>query len=63
VVVISHRVSALAALDKALVLYKGEMLAFGPRDDVLAHLAGSKKTAKSDASSHAQPTAKQDCVA
>ena len=63
VVVISHRVSALAALDKALVLFKGEMLAFGPRDDVLAHLAGSKKTAKSDAGSHAQPTAKQDCVA
>ena len=63
VVVISHRVSALAALDKALVLYKGEMLAFGPRDDVLAHLAGSKKTVKSDAGSHAQATAQQDCVA
>jgi PrtD family type I secretion system ABC transporter len=63
VVVISHRVSALAALDKALVLYKGEMLAFGPRDDVLAHLAGSKKTAKSDAGSHTQVTAQPDCVA
>ena len=63
VIVISHRVSALAALDKALVLYKGEMLAFGPRDDVLAHLAGSKKTAKSDAGSHTQATAQQDCVA
>jgi ABC-type protease/lipase transport system fused ATPase/permease subunit len=63
VVVISHRVSALAALDKALVLYKGEMLAFGPRDDVLAHLAGSKKAANSDAGSPAQATAQQDCVA
>jgi PrtD family type I secretion system ABC transporter len=63
VVVISHRVSALAALDKALVLYKGEMLAFGPRDDVLAHLAGSKKTADCGAGSHAQATAQQDCVA
>ena len=45
VVVISHRVSALAALDKALVLYKGDMLAFGPRDEVLAQLAGATKTA------------------
>ena len=63
VVVISHRVSALATLDKALVLYKGEMLAFGPRDEVLAHLAGSKQAAKSDAGSHAEASAKQDCVA
>jgi ATP-binding cassette, subfamily C, bacterial PrsD len=40
VVVISHRVSALAALDMALVLHNGETLAFGARDEVIARLAG-----------------------
>ena len=60
VVVISHRVSALAALDKALVLYKGDMLAFGPRDEVLAHLAGPKGTAKP---AETVPTPRQDCAA
>ncbi len=60
VIVISHRVSALAALDKALVLYKGETLAFGPRDEVLAQLPGPKETAKP---AETAPTAKQDCAA
>ena len=63
VVVISHRVSALASLDKALVLYKGEMLAFGPRDEVLAHLAGSNQAAKPDAGPNVEASPKQDCVA
>jgi PrtD family type I secretion system ABC transporter len=63
VVVISHRVSALAALDKALVLYKGDMLAFGPRDEVLAQLAGAAKTAGSGAASKATAAAQQDCTA
>jgi ABC-type protease/lipase transport system fused ATPase/permease subunit len=40
VIVISHRPSALAALDTALVLHRGDMLAFGPRDEVFARLAG-----------------------
>jgi ATP-binding cassette, subfamily C, bacterial PrsD len=43
VIVISHRVSALAALDTALVLQRGEMIAFGPRDQVLARLAGAAR--------------------
>jgi PrtD family type I secretion system ABC transporter len=36
VIVISHRPNVLAALDMALVLYGGEMVAFGPRDEILA---------------------------
>jgi ATP-binding cassette, subfamily C, bacterial PrsD len=39
VIVISHRPSALAALDSVLVLHNGRMLAFGKRDDVWARLA------------------------
>ena len=41
VIVISHRPSALAAVDAVLVLNKGRMLAFGPRDAVIAGLAGN----------------------
>jgi len=61
VIVISHRVSALAALDKALVLYKGEMLAFGPRDEVLARISGSPETGKPAAGSAG--AAREDCAA
>jgi ATP-binding cassette subfamily C protein len=35
VIVIAHRPSALAAVDKVLVLANGQVQAFGPRDDVL----------------------------
>jgi PrtD family type I secretion system ABC transporter len=38
VIVISHRPSALAALDMALVLYDGKAIAFGRRDDVFARV-------------------------
>jgi ATP-binding cassette, subfamily C, bacterial PrsD len=41
VIVISHRVSALAALDTALILQQGQMIAFGPRDQVFARLAAA----------------------
>jgi ATP-binding cassette subfamily C protein len=34
-IVIAHRASALAAVDKVLVLNQGRQQAFGPRDDVL----------------------------
>lgn len=34
-VVIAHRASALAAVDKVLVLNQGRQLAFGPKDEVL----------------------------
>ena len=39
VIVISHRPSALAALDSVLVLHNGEVLAFGQRDEVWARFA------------------------
>ncbi len=35
VVVVAHRPSALAAVDKVLVLTNGQMQAFGPKDEVL----------------------------
>ncbi|MGF6257420.1 type I secretion system permease/ATPase [Ensifer sp. ZNC0028] len=35
VVVIAHRPNALAAVDQVLVMAKGSMVAFGPRDEVL----------------------------
>ena len=35
VIVVAHRPSALAGLDKVLALAKGQVQAFGPRDDVL----------------------------
>jgi ATP-binding cassette, subfamily C, bacterial PrsD len=38
VIVISHRSSALAALNMALVLYEGKAIAFGPRDEVFARV-------------------------
>jgi len=39
VIVVSHRPNALAALNVAMVLYEGRMIAFGPRDDVFARVA------------------------
>jgi ATP-binding cassette subfamily C protein PrsD len=39
VIVISHRPSALTALDMAMVLYSGKMIAFGPREEVFARVA------------------------
>jgi PrtD family type I secretion system ABC transporter len=42
VIVISHRPSALAALNMLLVLHNGGVLAFGERDKVFAHFAQRK---------------------
>jgi ATP-binding cassette subfamily C protein PrsD len=39
VIVVSHRPSALAALDMAMVLYDGRAIAFGPREEVFARVA------------------------
>jgi ABC-type protease/lipase transport system fused ATPase/permease subunit len=38
VIVISHRPSALAALDMMLVLYEGKAIAFGPSEEVFARV-------------------------
>ena len=39
VILVSHRTSALAALDMAMVLYEGRAVAFGSREDVFARVA------------------------
>jgi ATP-binding cassette, subfamily C, bacterial PrsD len=39
VIVVSHRANALAALDMAMVLSEGRIIAFGPREAALASLA------------------------
>lgn len=38
VVVISHRPSALVALNMAMVLYEGKAIAFGPREEIFARV-------------------------
>jgi len=38
VIVISHRPSALAALNMAMVLYEGKAIAFGPSEEVFARV-------------------------
>lgn len=43
VIVISHRPSALAALDMALVLYDGKAIAFGRRDEVFARVSHANR--------------------
>jgi PrtD family type I secretion system ABC transporter len=45
VIVVSHRPSALAALDMALVLYDGRAIAFGRREEVFARIAGVRTAA------------------
>jgi ABC-type protease/lipase transport system fused ATPase/permease subunit len=39
VVVVSHRASALSALNMASVMYDGRMIAFGPREEIFARVA------------------------
>jgi ABC-type protease/lipase transport system fused ATPase/permease subunit len=39
VIVVSHRPSALASLNMAMVLYEGRTLAFGPREETFAQVA------------------------
>jgi ATP-binding cassette, subfamily C, bacterial PrsD len=38
VIVVSHRPSALGALNMAMVLYEGRAIAFGPREEIFAHI-------------------------
>jgi len=45
VIVVSHRPSSLSALNMAMVLYEGRMIAFGPRDEIFARVARSGRQA------------------
>jgi ATP-binding cassette, subfamily C, bacterial PrsD len=51
VIVISHRASALAALDMAMVLYEGKAIAFGSREQIFARV----QTAPGQPASAVQP--------
>jgi ABC-type protease/lipase transport system fused ATPase/permease subunit len=53
VIVISHRPSALVALDMAMVLFEGKAIAFGPREEIFARVrnaAGKMATPKAPSS-------------
>jgi ABC-type protease/lipase transport system fused ATPase/permease subunit len=41
VIVVSHRPSALSALNMAMVLYEGRSIAFGPREEIFTRVARS----------------------
>jgi ABC-type protease/lipase transport system fused ATPase/permease subunit len=41
VIVVSHRASALSALNLASVMYDGRMIAFGPRDEIFARVGSA----------------------
>ena len=43
VIVVSHRPSALSALNMAAVMYDGRMIAFGPREEIFARVARSAR--------------------
>jgi PrtD family type I secretion system ABC transporter len=42
VIVISHRPSALAALDMAMILFEGKAIAFGPSEEIFARVRGAQ---------------------
>src|SRR5712671_7327645 len=56
-IVISHRANVLAALNMALVIYAGRMIAFGARDKVFEQMARSAGHQVSAASSPEDPAA------
>jgi ATP-binding cassette subfamily C protein PrsD len=55
VVLVSHRPDAIAALNIAMVLYEGRMIAFGPRDEIFARVARPAANAPAVKSATAKP--------
>jgi PrtD family type I secretion system ABC transporter len=43
IIVVSHRIETLSALNMIMIMSNGRVLAFGMRDQVLANIAGSKE--------------------
>lgn len=58
VVVMAHRPSALAAVNKVLVLQAGTVAAFGPKDKVFGQPAPAQAPAARSATAQAAPTAR-----
>jgi ATP-binding cassette, subfamily C, bacterial PrsD len=72
VIVISHRPSALSALNMAMVLYEGKAIAFGPREEIFARVrtatgqgaaAGQAATARQAAAARQPAAARQSAAA
>ena len=66
VIVISHRPSALSALDMTMVLYEGKMIAFGPCEEVFArvrNVTGQAAAARQSASPAAAKAAQRTSLA
>jgi ATP-binding cassette subfamily C protein PrsD len=60
VIVISHRPSALSALDMTMVLYEGKAIAFGPSDEVFARVRNATGQAAAARQATSPPSAKAD---
>jgi ATP-binding cassette subfamily C protein len=56
VIVVAHRPSALAGLDKVLALAKGQTQAFGPREEVLKSVLQSVPSAQAGSATDRPPT-------
>ncbi|HIJ80587.1 MAG TPA: type I secretion system permease/ATPase [Desulfuromonadales bacterium] len=54
VVLITHKVSLLAGVDKLLVMQDGALAAFGPREAVMNHLVQAQQQAQQQAAQNAQ---------
>jgi PrtD family type I secretion system ABC transporter len=63
VIVISHRPSALAALNMAMVLHDGKSIAFGPREEIFARVTGQTAAARQPAAAPNAKTARRAPVA
>ncbi len=66
VIVVSHRPSALAALNMAMVLYEGRAIAFGPREEIFARIrteAGRPAPAAQAASARSAHSVRRPAVA
>jgi ABC-type protease/lipase transport system fused ATPase/permease subunit len=66
VIVISHRPSALAALNMAMVLYEGRAIAFGPCEEIFARVraeANRKAPATPTAAAPTAPPVRRAAVA
>jgi ATP-binding cassette, subfamily C, type I secretion system permease/ATPase len=60
VIVISHRPSALSALDMTMVLYEGKAIAFGQSDEVFARVRNATGQAAAAKQATSPPSAKAD---